>query len=152
MCPTKGETAFETVSAGFNAVMFCLLPGQISGQKKRRRDWLDFPIICSDYRINVLLECPAAIYFSALKCIPCMTRPHTRLTLQGGCVAYPFFWHCHVNFWPKFLWGDNGRMSFLGRMHLWFATVLSVGLGEGIYVDLEVFLEVCTHNVPKRVT
>lgn len=33
--------------------------------------------------------------------------------IKKCCVAFGFLWRCHLNFWPKFLRGDNGRMSFL---------------------------------------
>lgn len=60
-------------------------------------------LICGNYRINVLPERPSVTY---LKCAETYTTPHTCKMLPPNKI---------LNFWLKFLLGDNKMMTLLPK-------------------------------------
>lgn len=75
-------------------------------------------LICGDYRINVLPYCPSVTYlkcaetYTVLNVATHMPKATGRKKLWGvgfkGCLQ--------VNFWLKFLLGDNKMMTLLPKM------------------------------------
>lgn len=76
-------------------------------------------LICGDYRINVLPYCPSVTY---LKCAETYTvlnvATHTgqMLPAKKNLCCAGFKGCLQVNFWLKFLLGDNKMMTLLPKM------------------------------------
>ena len=114
----KYQNLKECVSPSWKVeIQTSIMEVYFSGDPGTDRETRGSSLICGDYRINVLPDCPSVTY---LKCAEIYTvlnvATHKQNATSKMLCGAGFKGCLQVNFWLKFLLGDNKMMTLLPKM------------------------------------